>query len=71
MQDLLNFFTSLKSYGWWRVAIEMLVIGLVVYWVLRFLRASMKDKRGARVFDAHAAFERILPTLKWRYVPLT
>jgi diadenylate cyclase len=50
VQDLLNFFTSLRSYGWWRVAIEMLVIGLVVYWVLRFLRGT----RGARLLKGIA-----------------
>ena len=47
--DLINnihgFFRALHTYMWWQVAIELLVIGLVVYWVLRFLRGT----RGARM----------------------
>jgi len=35
-------------------------------WVLRFLRASMRDKGGKREFDADAAHARILQTLEWR-----
>ena len=35
-------------------------------WVLRFLRATMKDKHGDRVFDAQAAEARMKRTLKWR-----
>jgi hypothetical protein len=34
--------------------------------LLRFLRATMKDKQGARVFDAHKAHVRLLKTLDWR-----
>ena len=48
MSDLLNFsgfLRAITSYDWWQVAIEMLLIGLVVYWVLRFLRGT----RGARM----------------------
>ena len=40
-----NFFSAVETYGWWRVAIEMLLIGLVVYWVVGFLRGT----RGARM----------------------
>lgn len=46
--DFLNlgsFFRALHAYAWWQVAIEMLLIGLVVYWVVRFLRGT----RGARM----------------------
>src|SRR5678816_2481304 len=39
------FFHGLTTYAWWVVAIELLLIGLVVYWVLRFLRGT----RGARM----------------------
>lgn len=51
MEDnLLNFSSFLRavaSYKWWVVAIELLLIGLVVYWVLRFLRGT----RGARMLN--------------------
>lgn len=35
-------------------------------WLLRFLRATMKDKHGARLFNVVDAEERILKTLAWR-----
>ncbi len=46
--DFLNlsaFFRALGTYPWWQVAIELLLIGLVVFWVVRFLRGT----RGARM----------------------
>ena len=43
--NLQSFFRALGTYAWWRVAIELLLIGLVVYWVVRFLRGT----RGARM----------------------
>ncbi len=52
-RDLFNFgrfFRSLQAYDWWEVAIELLLIGLVVYWVLRFLRGT----RGARMLKGIA-----------------
>ena len=39
------FFRSLASYHWWQVAIELVLIGAVVYWVVRFLHGT----RGARL----------------------
>lgn len=52
--DLINnfneFFRALNTYKWWQVAIELLVIGLVVYWVLRFLRGT----RGAKMLQGIA-----------------
>src|SRR4051812_3807990 len=51
--DFLNFSSFLKSiraYQWWQVAIEMMLIGLVVYWVVRFLRGT----RGARMLKGIA-----------------
>ena len=48
MTDFLNisrFARAITNYPWWQVAVEMLLIGLVVYWVLRFLRGT----RGARM----------------------
>lgn len=43
--DFDGFFRALHTYHWWQVAIELLLIGLVVYWVVRFLRGT----RGARM----------------------
>jgi diadenylate cyclase len=40
-----TFFRDLSSYHWWQIAIELLVIGLVVYYVIRFLRGT----RGAHM----------------------
>src|SRR3954470_4530566 len=40
-----SFYRALAAYHWWQIAIELLVIGLVVYWVVRFLRGT----RGARM----------------------
>lgn len=50
LPELTNFFNSFRTYGLWRVAIEMLLIGLVVYWVVRFLRGT----RGARLLKGIA-----------------
>src|SRR3982751_2541097 len=46
-----NFLRAVASYQWWVVAIELLLIGLVVYWVLRFLRGT----RGARMLKGIAS----------------
>ena len=43
--NLRGFLRALGTYDWWQVAIELLLIGLVVYWVVRFLRGT----RGARM----------------------
>ena len=43
--NLRSFLRALGTYDWWQVAIELLLIGLVVYWVVRFLRGT----RGARM----------------------
>jgi len=46
--DFLNissFLRAFRTYPWWQVTIELLLIGLVVYWVVRFLRGT----RGARM----------------------
>jgi diadenylate cyclase len=40
-----SFFRALHSYAWWKVAIELLLIGLCVHYVLEFLRGT----RGARM----------------------
>jgi diadenylate cyclase len=44
------FWTAFQTYSWWQVAIEWLLIGLVVYWVVRFLRGT----RGARLLKGIA-----------------
>ena len=59
MSDLLDFtslWRAVTSYTWWQVAIEMLLIGLVVYWVLRFLRGT----RGARMLKGIASILIVL-----------
>lgn len=43
--NLPAFFRALQNVPWWRIAIEMLLIGLVVFWIIRFLRGT----RGARL----------------------
>jgi diadenylate cyclase len=48
--NLNSFWNAVRSYQWWVVAIELLLIGLVVYWVLRFLRGT----RGARMLKGIA-----------------
>ena len=48
--NLHTFWNAVRSYQWWVVAIELLLIGLVVYWVLRFLRGT----RGARMLKGIA-----------------
>lgn len=48
MDDFLNistFFNAIRAYGWWRVVLEWLLIGFVVWWVVGFLRGT----RGARM----------------------
>jgi diadenylate cyclase len=43
--NLTSFLRSLSAYPWWQIALELLIIGGVVYWVMRFLRGT----RGARL----------------------
>jgi diadenylate cyclase len=45
-----DFFRALRTYAWWQVATELLLIGLVVFWVVRFLRGT----RGARMLKGIA-----------------
>jgi diadenylate cyclase len=48
LNDLFNingFLRALGSYSWWAVALELLLIGGAVFWVMRFLRGT----RGARL----------------------
>jgi diadenylate cyclase len=48
--DFSGFFRELPTYGWWRIAIELIIIGTVVVWVTRFLRGT----RGARMLKGIA-----------------
>lgn len=43
--NLHNFLTAIRTYGWWRVITEWIIIGSVIFWILRFLRGT----RGARM----------------------
>ena len=46
MEPLIDYFRRVASYDWWVVAIELVLIGLVVYWVVDFLEGT----RGERLF---------------------
>ena len=46
MEILLDYLSRVAGYNWWGVAIELLFIGLVVYWVVDFLEGT----RGERLF---------------------
>ena len=46
MDVLIDYLSRVAGHGWWRVAIELVLIGLVVYWVMDFLEGT----RGERLF---------------------
>jgi diadenylate cyclase len=46
MQMLIDYFRRVASYDWWTVAIELFLIGVVVYWAVDFLEGT----RGERLF---------------------
>lgn len=46
MEILIDYFRRVVEYNWWIVAIELFLIGLVVYWVVDFLEGT----RGERLF---------------------
>lgn len=46
METLIDYLSRLAQYDWWVVAIELFLIGLVVYWVVDFLEGT----RGERLF---------------------
>ena len=46
MQTLIEYFHRVAGYDTWAVAVELLLIGLVVYWVVDFLEGT----RGERLF---------------------
>ncbi|MEO6435066.1 MAG: diadenylate cyclase CdaA [Tepidisphaeraceae bacterium] len=45
-----SFWRSVRAYHWGQVSVELLLIGAVVYWVIRFLRGT----RGARMLKGVA-----------------
>jgi diadenylate cyclase len=46
VEMLFDYFRRVASYDWWIVLIELILIGLVVYWVVDFLEGT----RGERLF---------------------
>lgn len=46
MDTLVDYFSRVTRYEWWVVAVELVLIGLVVYWVVDFLEGT----RGERLF---------------------
>jgi len=46
VETLIDYFSRVAKYDWWVVAIELLLIGLVVYWAVDFLEGT----RGERLF---------------------
>jgi diadenylate cyclase len=48
--NFVNFYRALSAFSWWRVAIELLLIGIVVFGVIQFLQGT----RGARMLKGIA-----------------
>jgi diadenylate cyclase len=46
VETFINYISRVASYNWWEIAIELVLIGLVVYWVVDFLEGT----RGERLF---------------------
>ncbi len=46
MDTLVDYFSRVARYEWWIVVVELVLIGLVVYWVVDFLEGT----RGERLF---------------------
>jgi len=46
VEILIDYLSRVAGYGWWRVAIELFLIGLVIYWAVDFLEGT----RGERLF---------------------
>src|ERR1700722_12119837 len=44
--EIVNFLNRVhQSYAWWQIMIQLLLIGAVIFWVVRFLQGT----RGARM----------------------
>jgi diadenylate cyclase len=51
IRELINYFSHIvHSYTWWQVLTELLLIGIFVFWVIRFLQGT----RGARMLKGIA-----------------
>jgi diadenylate cyclase len=48
--SLKSFWIAVRAYPWWQVAVELFLIGIVVFAVIRFLRGT----RGARMLKGVA-----------------
>jgi diadenylate cyclase len=46
MQTLIDYFRRVSNYDWWTVAVELFLIGIVVFWAVDFLEGT----RGERLF---------------------
>ena len=46
MEPIIDYFQRISTYQWWVVAIELFLIGLIVYWAIDFLEGT----RGERLF---------------------
>jgi diadenylate cyclase len=46
VETLIDYFSRVAMYDWWVVAIELFLIGLVIYWAVDFLEGT----RGERLF---------------------
>ncbi len=46
MEPFVDYFNRVAHYQWWVVAVELFLIGLIVYWVVDFLEGT----RGERLF---------------------
>lgn len=46
MEPFVDYFSRVAHYQWWVVAVELFLIGLIVYWVVDFLEGT----RGERLF---------------------
>jgi diadenylate cyclase len=67
--NIVNFYRALSAIGWWRVIVELLLIGLVVFWVIQFLQGT----RGARMLNGIAVVLiglYLLVTLAGKYFAL-
>jgi diadenylate cyclase len=59
LSQIRNFVTALHGYPWWQIVMELLFIGVVVYFVIRFLRGT----RGAHMLRGIAIVLIILSIL--------
>src|ERR1700742_422878 len=56
IENFMQFYRALSAMTWWKVGIELLLIGTVVFWVIRFLQGT----RGARMLKGIALVLMVL-----------